>query len=236
MKNILLAAPAAHRRIRGWIGTLEDFAVSKHGSAARKIVNEIDTGGDWTNTLVYDADTETHYIELTAAELAALSANDTVSWAYISSTTRYTTEQCQIVSNDISGLQTTIALLESDVIAGDIIVPSPTTSGEAVDIYRNAHWDGAFYLGGAWSSYSAVPVYYTAKRKQDDADGAALWSVQGSITNTVSMTATFSLSPTHTLQEASDHIFGEIKFDNATVKRVAQVHNIRLKNTLKLGA
>jgi len=96
MKTILLTADAAHRRILGYIGTLDDFATSKHGEAARKIVNDADTGGNWTNPLVYDADTEMHYVELTAGELATLAASDTVSWAYVSASTKYFAETCQV--------------------------------------------------------------------------------------------------------------------------------------------
>jgi len=129
MKTILLTADAAHRRIKGFIGTLDDFATSKHGEAARKIVNDVDTGGNWTNPLVYDADTEMHYVELTAGELATLAASDTVSWAYVSASTKYFAETCQV---DIGvAKESTLLALGSPLQDDDVRLPATIIASKA---------------------------------------------------------------------------------------------------------
>ena len=102
-------------------------------------------------------------------------------------------------------------------------------------MYRKNNWNGTFYLSETFSSYvsSGYPVWLTGYTK--DRNGTELFSAQGSA-GVSSMTAVFSLDPSHTDVEPGDHQHYEVQFrdsENAVIAN-AVVGVLRMKPTLKL--
>lgn len=130
-----------------------------------------------------------------------------------------------------------LTALLAGVGQGTIYVPTASVdSGTPMQAHVNANFDPIIYVSQAWSGFvnSGYPVWLTGKL--NDFDGTALFSVQGTVTNTQSMSAVFSLDPSsHMNHEPTNLAHYEVQFRNSggTVVKVAQTGGLRLLPTLK---
>jgi hypothetical protein len=138
------------------------------------------------------------------------------------------------VSAQITSLNNDVSRLTDGVATGRIVIPfSVVDSNEPLEMFKGTFFDGTFYPGQVFSSFSGVPVFLTAKERARDS--SELWSVQGTVSNATSMSCVFSVSPTELDHEASDYLRWEVQFRTGsnTVIKNALVGDLEVKGTLK---
>jgi hypothetical protein len=148
--------------------------------------------------------------------------------------TIYAQVQYDVASVDahISAMETTFT---TGLAAGTVVLASATVEDDTpLDIYKSTHNNVTFYLSATMSEFNQQPIYFTAKKRPDDT--GTLWTVQGSVTNTSSISAVFSMQPSDTSAvDISDVYLGEVQFRaaNGSVIKNAVTLNVQVKPTLK---
>jgi hypothetical protein len=197
---IYAGAPAQHRRIRGVIPSLDFLSrPDKGGAGARKIVNDVDAGGNWTNTLVYDSDTGEHYLELTEAELAALAEHDTASWAYKAADTAWSVaEKAQILSLPTLAemLASAFTIAPAQISAGVLDATVVVTDGATLTVKQGDVKLYTFEFGAQWDCTGGKRIFFTVKKKATDASASI--SKEGTVTTPATAGGSLSLAAADT--------------------------------------
>jgi hypothetical protein len=155
----------------------------------------------------------------------------------LSSQVSDTQAQVSSLSSQVSDTQSTIATLQGTIGTGTVLVPNPIIDGDTpLEIGRKNNYNPTFYLS-TFSSFASTPVWFTGKERIEDDDGDALWTVQGTVSNTSSMSVVFSLDPnSHTNQELSKDYISQVQFRSAdnTVIANAATYDTHIVATVKL--